>query len=131
LGAKLILKKSGTTMMLRWETPAFSFAVTKSPERGVSSPYLSTKGPTVLAGEFNLTALPSMCELAFSEDGGCWLLQEKVPLMKRPRERNSTLNKTDKMDNFFFTRDIFNFTLALIGARSTDIGLQKKFICEL
>jgi hypothetical protein len=126
LGAKLILKKSGTTMKLRRETPAFFFAVKKSPERGVSSPYLSTKRPSVLAGESNLTALPSMCETAFSGGGGCWLLQEKVPLMKKPRERNSRLNKTDKTDNFFFTRDILNFTLALIGARSSDIRFAEE-----
>ena len=102
----MILKKSGTTMKLRWETPAFFCAVKKSPERGVSSPDLSTKPLSVLAGEYNLAALPFMYEAAFSEGGGCWLLQEKIPLMKKPRERNSRLNKTDKTDNFFFTRDI-------------------------
>ena len=100
-----MLKKSGTTMKLRWETPAFFFAVKKSPERGVSSPDLSTKPPSVLTGEA-ITALPSMCEAAFSDGGGCWLLQEKIPLMKKPRKRNSRLNKTDKTENFFFTRDM-------------------------
>ena len=126
-----MLKKSGTTMKRRWETPAFFFAVKKSPERGVSSPYLSTKRPSVLAGESNLTDLPSMYEAVFSEGGGCWLLQEKVPFIKKPSERNSRLNKTDKTDNFFFTHDILNFTLALIGARSSDIRFAEKFIFEI
>jgi hypothetical protein len=67
-----------------------------------------------------------MCEAAFSEGGGCWLLQEKVPLMKKPRERNSRLNKTDKTENFSFARDILNFTLALIGARSSDIRFAEE-----
>jgi hypothetical protein len=49
--------------------------------------------------------------------------------MKTPSERNSRLNKTAKTDNFFVTRDI-KFTLTSIGARSSDFGLQKKFIWE-
>lgn len=73
-----------------------------------------------------------MYEGAFSEGGGCWLLQEKVPLMKKPSERNSRLNKTDKTENFLFTRGILNFTLALIGARSSATRLaEEKFILEI
>jgi hypothetical protein len=37
LGAKIIVEKCRTTMTLRGETPAFSFAVKKPPERGMSS----------------------------------------------------------------------------------------------
>jgi hypothetical protein len=36
------------------------------------------------------------------------VLQGKVPLVKKLRDRNSRLNKTDKTDNFFFARDIKN-----------------------
>ena len=105
----MILKKSGTTMKLRRKTSVVSFAAKKLPERGVSSPYLSrTKPPSVFAGESNLTALASACEAAFSRGGTYWLVQEKVPLVNRPRERNSRLNKTDKANAVFLTRDIKN-----------------------
>jgi hypothetical protein len=46
-----------------------------------------------------------VCEAA-STSGGKILLQVKVPLAKKPRERNSRLNKTDQADNFLLTLDI-------------------------
>ena len=105
----MFLKKSGLTPKLRREIPTFGFAAKKPPERGVSSPYLSrTKPPSVLAGESNVTAPASVCEATFSRDRTCWLLEEKVPLVNRPRKRNSRLNKTDKANAVFLTRDIKN-----------------------
>jgi hypothetical protein len=102
----MILKESGTTMKLWRKTSAVSFAAKKSPKRGVSSPYLSrTKPPSVLAGESNLTALASVCKAIFSRGGTYWLVQE-VPLVNRPKKKNSRLNKTDKANAVFLTRDI-------------------------
>jgi len=123
------LKESGTTMKLWRKTSAVSFAAKKSPERGVSSPYFSrTKPPSGLAGESNVTAPSSVCEATFSRGRTCWVLQEKVPLAKKPRDRISRLNKSDKADNCFFTRDIkeqkVRFKLTLIDRISSDGGSQ-------
>ena len=105
----MILKENGTTMKLWRKTSAVSFAAKKSPERGVSSPYLSrTKPPLVFAGESNLTALALACKAAFSRGGTYWLVQEKVRLVNRPRKRNSRLSKTDKANAVFLTGDIMN-----------------------
>ena len=105
----MILKKSGLTTKLRWEIPTFSFAVKKTPDEGMGSPELSRmKPPSVFAAESNLTALASVCEAAFSRGGTYWLVQAKVPLGNNPRKRNSRLNKTDKANAVFLTRDIKN-----------------------
>ena len=64
------LKESGTTMKLWRKTSAVSFAAKNSPERGVTSPYLSrTKPPSVFAGESNLTTPASVCKASFSRGG--------------------------------------------------------------
>lgn len=120
----MILKRSGTTLKFLRENPAFSFAVKKPAERGVSSAYLSrTRQLSVLAGEFNLTALSGLCGAARSIGGTCRTVQAKIPLVKNPRERNSRLNKADKTNNVFFARDIkvlkVSFTLPLSGAISS------------
>jgi hypothetical protein len=105
----MILKKSGLTTKLRWEIPTFSFAVKKTPDEGMGSPYLSRTKPTsVFAAESNLTAPASVCKAAFSGGGTYWLVEAKVPLGNNPRKRNSRLNKTDKANAVFLTRDIKN-----------------------
>jgi hypothetical protein len=75
-----------------------------------------------------------VCEAAFSSGGTCWVLHEKVPLVKKPGDRNSRLNKTDKRDKFFFTRGIrepkVSFTLTLIGGISSNGGSQTKLFIE-
>ena len=97
----MILKKSGTTTKLRRKTCAGSFVVKNVAEGAFGSPSFSrTKRPSVSGGESSLTALACACEAASSSGGTCWVLHEKVPIVKTPRERNSTLNKTDKTDNF-------------------------------
>ena len=51
------------------------------------------------------------------------MAQEKVPLVKKPTERNSRANRADKATNFFFTRDITtrdSVTLTSIGGISSD-----------
>ena len=104
----MLLKKSGLTTNLRLEIPTFSFAVKKTPDEGMGSPELSRmKPPSVFAAESNLTVLASVCEAAFSRGGTYWLVQE-VPLVNRPKKRNSRLNKTDKANAVFLTCDIKN-----------------------
>src|SRR5437867_4139899 len=131
----MFLKKSRAMTKLRRGTSVFSFAVRKLPERGVDSLYLSrTKRPSVLAGESNVTAPASVCEATFSRGRTCWVLQGKVPLAKKPRERNSRLNKTDKANAVFLTRDItmeVGFKLALIGGISSDTRLLEKLFIEM
>ena len=103
----MILKRSGTTLKFLRENSAFSFAVKKPAESGVSSAYLSrTKRLSLLAGESNLTALSWVYGAAFSRGGTSRTVQEKIPLVKNPKERNSRLNKADKTNNVFFARDI-------------------------
>ena len=54
-------------------------------------------------------------------------------MVNRPRERNSRLNKTDKANAVFLTRDIrmeVRFKLALIGGISSDTRLLEKLFIE-
>lgn len=85
MGAKIIiLTEGGTTMKLRSETPAGSFALRKSPERGVSSPYISrTNRPAGVAGKSNLAARARVCEAAFSRGAIGGSVGEKFPPLKR------------------------------------------------
>lgn len=104
----MILKKNGLTRKLRTEIPGFSSAVKKTPDRGVGSAGLSrTKPPSVFAGESSLTTPASMYDGTCSS-GGTYRLPQENPLVHKPTERNSRLNKTAKAANFFFTRDIKN-----------------------
>jgi hypothetical protein len=59
---------------------------------------------------------------------------EKVPLVKKPRDRNSRLNKTAKATAVFWTRDIkkeFKLHIALVGGISSDTRLSDKLFIEM
>ncbi|HEX9145086.1 MAG TPA: hypothetical protein VGA09_12490 [Candidatus Binatia bacterium] len=106
----------------------FAFAIKTSAKPGVGSTYFSkTKRLSVLAEEFNSTARFGLAGAAFSRGGTCQAVQEKIPLVKNPRERNSRLNKADKTNNVFFARNIKVmkdlFTLALGDTISSDTPL--------
>jgi len=100
-------KKSGLTTKFWREIPTVFFAVKKTPDGNVGLQELSkTKQPSGFARESNVTAPASACAAAFSRGRTCWVLQGKMPLARKPRDKNSRLNKTDKADNCFFTQNI-------------------------